>query len=103
MTVVVFTEDGAIREVLRLGSYPSDRLFYYRLAEPFFHTVLLDADLAVIHETTNGPFDRRETEFACWAPEEEDHEAVHRYQTALYRGADVWSLEQGRRNGRPRT
>ncbi len=83
LTVVLFSDLGEIREVIPMGSYASDRKFYYRLAEPAYHTVLLDGESAVMHETTNGPFDRAETEFAPWAPPEEDAAGAQQYQAAL--------------------
>jgi cupin fold WbuC family metalloprotein len=83
LSVVVFDEAGGIREAIRLGEYASGRQFYYRLAEPAYHTVLIESVSAVIHETTNGPFDRAETEFAPWSPPEEDAEAGRRYLLAL--------------------
>ena len=72
LDVVVFEESGGIREVIPLGSYESGKVFFYRLAEPLFHTVLVNTPHALIHETTNGPFDLAGTEFAPWAPPESD-------------------------------
>jgi cupin fold WbuC family metalloprotein len=83
LSVVVFDEHGTVRETIRLGEYASGRQFYYRLAEPAYHTVLIESASAVIHETTNGPFDRAETEFAPWSPSEEDAEAGRRYLREL--------------------
>jgi cupin fold WbuC family metalloprotein len=83
LSVVVFDEHGTVRETIRLGEYASGRQFYYRLAEPAYHTVLIESASAVIHETTNGPFDRSETEFAPWSPPEEDAEAGRRYLREL--------------------
>jgi cupin fold WbuC family metalloprotein len=85
LTVVVFTDAGQVREAIRLGSYGSARPFYYRLDEPAYHTVLLEAELAVVHETTNGPFDRLQTQFAPWAPAEEDAEAGRHFLADLQR------------------
>jgi cupin fold WbuC family metalloprotein len=79
LSVVIFTEDGRIGDVIRMGDYASGRTFYYRLAEPAYHTVLLESERAVFHETTNGPFRREETEFAPWAPAEGDAEAAQLY------------------------
>jgi hypothetical protein len=45
--------------------------------------VLVESASAVIHETTNGPFDRNETEFAPWSPPEEDVEAGRSYLRQL--------------------
>jgi cupin fold WbuC family metalloprotein len=76
LDVVLFHDDGAIREVIRLGPYASGRAFFYRLMEPCFHTVLVNTPHALFHETTNGPFDPAETEFAPWAPAEGDRGAA---------------------------
>ena len=83
VSVVVFDDAGTVREVVRLGEYASGRQFYYRLAEPAYHTVLIESASAVIHETTNGPFDRSETDFAPWSPPEEDAEAGRCYLREL--------------------
>lgn len=76
LDVVLFHDDGAIREVIAMGPYASGKVFFYRLAEPCFHTVLVNAPHALIHETTNGPFDPADTEFAPWAPPEGDPRAA---------------------------
>jgi cupin fold WbuC family metalloprotein len=85
VTVVVFTNDGQIDEVIDMGDYHSGKLFYYRLEDPAFHTVLVHSDQAVIHETTNGPFDPTQTQFAPWAPAEEDEVAGRAYLRELAR------------------
>ena len=70
--VVVFDDDGQITSVIRMGDYASGKTFYYRMAIPLFHTLIIRSDVLVFHETTNGPFDRRDTIFAPWAPEDSD-------------------------------
>jgi cupin fold WbuC family metalloprotein len=92
LSVVVFGEEGKVRDVIRLGEYASARQFYYRLAEPAYHTVLIESASAVIHETTNGPFDRKETEFAPWSPPEEDEEAGRRYLRELAQALRIGAL-----------
>ena len=74
--VVVFGEDGRVAQVIPVGEYGSGRMFYYRMAEPLFHTLLIHSDVLVFHETTNGPFRREDTVFAPWAPEERDTAGV---------------------------
>jgi cupin fold WbuC family metalloprotein len=83
LSVVLLAEDGQVREVIRLGEYGSGRPFFYRLEEPVYHTVVVESASAVIHETTNGPFDRTETEFAPWAPAEEEADASRSYLDGL--------------------
>jgi cupin fold WbuC family metalloprotein len=67
--VVIFDDAGAVRDVVRLGDGPGE-LRYYRLNKPAFHTVLVRSPTFVVHETTLGPFDTADTEFAPWAPKE---------------------------------
>src|SRR5262249_49182141 len=75
LDVVVFRDDGAPRDVTRRGPSPSGRAFFYRLSDPCFHTVLVNTEHVLFHETTNGPFDPADTELAPWAPAEGDHGA----------------------------
>lgn len=70
--VVIFDQDGSIIEVVQMGEYSSGRKFYYRLAIPNFHTLLIRSDFVVFHETTNGPFDRAKSLYAEWSPTEDD-------------------------------
>lgn len=72
LDVVVFDDDGAVRDVIAMGPYGSGKAFYYRIMEPCFHSVVINTPYVLFHETTNGPFDRSETEFAPWAPAEGD-------------------------------
>lgn len=77
--VVIFDDAGAVTEVIRMGSFASGRPFFYRLADPLFHTLLIRSAVLVFHETTTGPFRREETMFAPWAPDESSPEAVTRF------------------------
>jgi cupin fold WbuC family metalloprotein len=81
--VVVFDEEGVVTEVIRMGTFASGRPFFYRIAEPLFHTLLIRSDVLVFHETTAGPFRRADTVFAPWAPEDGDRAAVGRYLAGL--------------------
>lgn len=68
--VIVFEEDGSVRAVIKMGEYLSGRPFYYRISDPLYHTLIIRSDVLVFHETTSGPFNRADTIFAPWAPEE---------------------------------
>lgn len=81
--VVVFDDEGRIESVIRMGDYASGRAFYYRMAVPVFHTLIIRSDVLVFHETTNGPFDRRDTVFAPWAPEDGDVNSISTYMADL--------------------
>lgn len=81
--VVMFDDDGTIGSVIRMGDYASGRIFYYRLAVPVFHTLIIRSDVLVFHETTNGPFDRMDTVFAPWAPDDGDVDSVSAFVSDL--------------------
>jgi cupin fold WbuC family metalloprotein len=83
LDVVLFHGDGTVRDVVRMGEYATGKTFYYRLADDLFHTVVVRSKHALIHETTNGPFERSDTGFAPWAPEEHEAGAAE-YLRALH-------------------
>jgi len=84
LDVVLFRDDGTVREVISMGPYSSEKAFFYRLMEPCFHTVVVNTLQVLFHETTNGPFDPTDTEFAPWAPAEDEPAAVE-YMNQLRR------------------
>lgn len=73
--VVIFDDDGRLADAIHMGPPGTDRCFFYRLAEPRFHTMVIHSPMFVIHETTNGPFVEGRTGFAPWAPAENTPEA----------------------------
>lgn len=81
--VVIFDETGNITNVIHLGDCHSSRPFYYRISNPYFHTVVVHSDCFVIHETTNGPFRARDCVFASWAPHENQPDAAVKYMDRL--------------------
>ena len=81
--VAIFDDSGEVTEVIQMGDYSSGRRFYYRLAKPYYHSLLITSELLVFHETTNGPFRRSDTVFAPWAPEESDATGRAEFMTRL--------------------
>ena len=81
--VIVFNDDGRIERVISMGDYASGKTFYYRMAISVFHTLIIRSDVLVFHETTNGPFDRGNTVFAPWAPEDGDVDSVSNFMVDL--------------------
>ena len=77
--VVLFDEDGLIAQVIQMGDYASGKPFFYRMATPFYHTLIIRSDVLVFHETTNGPFDKKSTIFAPWAPEVTNVNAIDNF------------------------
>lgn len=84
-TVVFFDDNGGIQEVLRIGDSRSGRPFYFRNDDARYHTQIITSDSLVFHEITNGPFNRADTIFAPWAPDESDVAAVAAYRERLTR------------------
>jgi cupin fold WbuC family metalloprotein len=81
--VVFFDESGKLARIVSLGDYRSGKCFFYRIAEPVYHTLIMRSDAVVFHEVTNGPFNPDKTIFASWAPAESDPVAVNRFQENL--------------------
>lgn len=77
--LILFQDDGSINEIIELGPYTSGRNHYYRLNKPTFHTILVETEVFLFHEVTEGPFRALETEPAKWAPSESDVHACSKF------------------------
>ena len=66
--MVLFDEDGSIRDVIPMGAPGSGRIFYQRLSDPIYHMLIIRSEFLVFHESTEGPFLRENTVFPDWAP-----------------------------------
>ena len=69
--IVIFEDNGSIQQVVPLAAGSISKAFYYRMSKPFFHTLVIQSDLLVVHEITNGPFIKDGTAFADFAPAED--------------------------------
>lgn len=83
LKVIIFEDSGGISEVIPMGDYSSTYVFYYRLSEDFFHTVIPVSEFVVFHESTQGPFRAKDTLFASWAPGDDEYEAQVSYMKIL--------------------
>lgn len=81
--MVIFDDDGQITRVISMGDYASNNPFYFRMSIPVFHTLIIRSDVLVFHETTNGPFNRMDTVFPPWAPEDSDVNSVNTFMADL--------------------
>ena len=81
--VVLLDDTGAVTDVIPMGSYESGRPFFYRIAEPLYHTLIIRSAVLVFHETTSGPFVRDQTVFAPWSPDGADDSEVEQYLSVL--------------------
>ena len=69
---VFFDEMGSIIQVIPLGDLSSELQFYCRIDEAVYHTILVDSEYFVFHESVEGPFCKSNTVFSSWAPDESD-------------------------------
>ena len=78
-----FDENGEIIKIISMGDTNSGKVFYYRVSQAIYHTLIVTSDIFVFHETTRGPFIPSETIFGSWAPHEDDEKAVKIYMDEL--------------------
>ncbi len=83
--LVFFNEAGDINGISPMGDYGSGLVFYSRISEPCYHSIVVQSERLVFHEVTSGPFQRADTLLAPWAPEDSDLTAVNRFVEFLYR------------------
>lgn len=91
--VVIFNDDGDIEKVVHLDANCPKKPFYYRMSKPFFHTLIIESDIMIVHEITNGPFVPGQTIFAFFSPHEDDKEAVRNFQNNLQAELAEWELQ----------
>ena len=72
LDVVLFEDDGRIHKVIALGDPSTRDAFFYRLDSFRYHTIIIKSELLVMHEVTNGPFERNMTDYAPFAPRDTD-------------------------------
>jgi cupin fold WbuC family metalloprotein len=83
LDVIIFHDDGTIKEILELGQPGSGKNFFYRLSAPYFHTLHIHTEWVVFHETTNGPFVKNETIYAPWSPENDNALLINQFKNDL--------------------
>lgn len=82
--IVVFEDDGRIRQVVPLAARDEHKAFYYRMSAPYLHTLVIHSDMLVVHEITNGPFVKDATVFGAFAPADDaGPQAIARWRAAL--------------------
>jgi cupin fold WbuC family metalloprotein len=81
--VIIFNDDGSIKQIVRLAAGCAKTPFYYRMSKSFFHSLIIESEILVIHEITNGPFIVGNTIFASFAPAENDSMAIQQFQNNL--------------------
>lgn len=83
LDIIFFDENGNIENRIELGDYDSGKPFFLRSLKQGWHTAYIKSDYVLIHETTNGPFNPIESEFAPWSPIPENIKAVNKFLLEL--------------------
>jgi cupin fold WbuC family metalloprotein len=72
MDVILLDDVGREAERVEMGLAGKGRVPVYRLVPGYWHAVIPLSGVVVFCETTPGPFERTDTEFFDWSPEETD-------------------------------
>ena len=83
LDALTFDADGGVTSRIELGPYGSGLPFYFRSESNDWHCFLVRSEIAIVHETTQGPFTPGESEFPVWAPDPEDVDAVEAFLARL--------------------
>lgn len=81
--VVILDGGGKISDVVPMGAYGSEQIFYYRIPENYYHTLVIHSDVLIFHESTRGPHKKEETVYASWAPDGSSNDENIRYMKEL--------------------
>lgn len=76
LTVILFDETGRVTKRILMSANDASLKLIFRLSNEAWHMVIPQTEYVVIHEVTNGPFNRSDTEYASWAPHESESDAI---------------------------
>lgn len=88
--VIFFDDFGKITKIISLSKNSSKSYFYYRISEPMYHTFIINSDIFIFHETTQGPFKKSDTLYAPWSPKEIEMDKVAKFVSELKKSAKVF-------------
>ncbi len=79
----IFDENGDIREKIKMGDYYSEKPFFFRQQNSEYHSLLIHSPELIFLEITKGPFHRKDTVEAPWAPNAASQIEVERFHARL--------------------
>jgi cupin fold WbuC family metalloprotein len=85
--IILFDDDGAIEQTIKMGGPASGRPFFYRMPPRQFHSLSIESELLVFLENTKGPFSLDDREHASWAPDYKDTENGKAFIAAILQKA----------------
>ena len=65
---IVISIKRNIIDLIKMGNYQSGDVFYYRMNNELIHTLIIKSAYIIFHETSLGPFKRKNTKFTKWSP-----------------------------------
>jgi len=80
---VCFNNSGKVVEVIRMGDTNSQLPFYFNNKNGIFHTLIIRSEWLAFLEVTSGPFNKCETLFPKWCPEESDSIGIDIFQAKV--------------------
>ena len=66
--LLTFSNDGELTQVVPMNA----NCFYKRLKDPVYNMLRIRSDFLVFYEATSGPFNRSDTMFAPWSPDDSE-------------------------------
>ena len=82
LDVVIFNDDGGIRDVTRLSADGKSN-FIYRIGPNLWHCTVPVSEIVIFHEVKPGPFHGNDSVYPKWAPDGKDAAALEAYQNQL--------------------
>ena len=92
--VVFFDDAGNIIKIISLSDPHSKSCFYYRIDEPIYHTFIINTDIFIFHETTQGPFKKTDSINAPWSPVENDFDKIDKFVANLKKSVKTFKKGQ---------
>jgi len=83
--ILLFDEAGTLTDLFRMGPASSAYPFFYRMPPRRFHALSIESEVLVFLESTKGPFDPGQSEYARWAPPPGEDNAGRAYIAELCR------------------
>ena len=65
-TVIIFDNNGKIKQKFKIGDYKSGYPFLYKMEKNIYHSFIFHSKYFVFKETTKGPFDIKKTKSQNW-------------------------------------
>tara|TARA_Y100000590_G_scaffold18275_1_gene21750 strand:+ start:13027 stop:13566 length:540 start_codon:yes stop_codon:yes gene_type:complete len=87
--IVLFNNYGKVLNFISMGAANTGKNFYYRLPQFKYHTLLIRSKVLVFHEITKGPFLKKDTIWASWAPHEKNRREVKQYLEKLKKEINI--------------